>query len=195
MKTIENIRERVAEVIRRKLDLVKKPELNERPSDCGADELDQVEIVMALEDEFGIEILDSNPMLENKDNEVISFCLKAVETIADEICKLIDANGEKVELRPEEQVEEKQADWYEESWDKLRESGLFRFLNMFLHIFGWAIQMNVGDDGKIEKVYPIRCKYDGFSEGDEKMMRKIGTFMKCDEWLRNNNERRFSENS
>lgn len=92
-------------------------------------------------------------------------------------------------------TEEKKAEWYEESWDKLREDGLFRFLNLFLHIFGWAIQMEVDDDGKIEKVYPIRCKYDGFSTGDEKMMRKIGTFMKTDEWFRENNDRRFSENS
>lgn len=95
----------------------------------------------------------------------------------------------------EEEVGEKQAEWYEETWDKFRDSGLFRFLNMFLHIFGWAIQMNINDDGKVEKVYPIRCKYDGFSDGDEKMMRKIGSFMKCDEWFKNNNDRRFSENS
>lgn len=95
----------------------------------------------------------------------------------------------------EEEVGEKQAEWYEETWDKFRDSGLFRFINLFLHIFGWAIQININDEGKVDKVYPIRCKYDGFSDGDEKMMRKIGSFMKCDGWFKNNNDRRFSENS
>lgn len=189
---LAEVQSRVAKVIEEQLE-VTGVGLADELSDFGADELDYVETVMKLEDEFDIEIHDDNPMFY-EDAEAVHK-LKNVETIANEICKLLDIKGEKVEPLPEEQAEEKQADWYEESWDKLREHGLFRFINMFLHIFGWAIQMNVGDDGKIERVYPIRCKYDGFSEGDEKMMRKIGTFMKCDEWLRNLNDKRFSENS
>ena len=189
---LAEVQSRVAKVIEEQLE-VTGVGLADELSDFGADELDYVETVMKLEDEFDIEIHDDNPMFY-EDAEAVHK-LKNVETIANEICKLLDIKGEKVEPLPEEQVQEKQADWYEESWEKLREHGLFRFINMFLHIFGWAIQMNVGDDGKIERVYPIRCKYDGFSEGDEKMMRKIGTFMKCDEWLRNLNDKRFSENS
>ena len=189
---LAEVQSRVAKVIEEQLE-VTGVGLADELSDFGADELDYVETVMKLEDEFDIEIHDDNPMFY-EDAEALHK-LKNVETIANEICKLLDIKGEKVEPLPEEQVQEKQADWYEESWEKLREHGLFRFINMFLHIFGWAIQMNVGDDGKIERVYPIRCKYDGFSEGDEKMMRKIGTFMKCDEWLRNLNDKRFSENS
>ena len=189
---LAEVQSRVAKVIEEQLE-VTGVGLADELSDFGADELDYVETVMKLEDEFDIEIHDDNPMFY-EDAEALHK-LKNVETIANEICKLLDIKGEKVEPLPEEQVQEKQADWYEESWEKLREHGLFRFINMFLHIFGWAIQMEVGDDGKIERVYPIRCKYDGFSEGDEKMMRKIGTFMKCDEWLRNLNDKRFSENS
>ena len=189
---LAEVQSRVAKVIEEQLE-VTGVGLADELSDFGADELDYVETVMKLEDEFDIEIHDDNPMFY-EDAEAVHK-LKNVETIANEICKLLDIKGEKVEPLPEEQVQEKQADWYEESWEKLREHGLFRFINMFLHIFGWAIQMEVGDDGKIERVYPIRCKYDGFSEGDEKMMRKIGTFMKCDEWLRNLNDKRFSENS
>ena len=189
---LAEVQSRVAKVIEEQLE-VTGVGLADELSDFGADELDYVETVMKLEDEFDIEIHDDNPMFY-EDAEAVHK-LKNVETIANEICKLLDIKGEKVEPLPEEQVQEKQADWYEESWEKLREHGLFRFINMFLHIFGWAIQMNVGDDGEIERVYPIRCKYDGFSEGDEKMMRKIGTFMKCDEWLRNLNDKRFSENS
>lgn len=189
---LAEIQSRVAKVIEEELEATGVG-LADEPSVFGADELDYIETVMKLEDEFDIEIHDDNPMFYGDGESVHK--LKNVETIANEICKLLDIKGEKVEPLPEEQVQEKQADWYEESWEKLREHGLFRFINMFLHIFGWAIQMEVGDDGKIERVYPIRCKYDGFSEGDEKMMRKIGTFMKCDEWLRNLNDKRFSENS
>ena len=189
---LAEIQSRVAKVIEEQLN-VTGVGLADELSDFGADELDYVETVMKLEDEFDIEIHDDNPMFY-EDAEAVHK-LKNVETISREIQKIIEAGGDKVEPLPEEQVQEKQADWYEESWDKLREHGLFRFINMFLHIFGWAIQMEMDDDGKIERVYPIRCKYDGFSEGDEKMMRKIGTFMKCDEWLRNLNDKRFSENS
>ena len=189
---LAEVQSRVAKVIEEQLN-VTGVGLADELADFGADELDYVETVMKLEDEFDIEIHDDNPMFY-EDAEAVHK-LKNVETISKEIQKLIESNGEKVEPLPEEQVQEKQAEWYEESWEKLREHGLFRFLNLFLHIFGWAIQMEMDDDGKIERVYPIRCKYDGFSEGDEKMMRKIGTFMKCDERLRNLNDKRFSENS
>lgn len=189
---LAEIQSRVAKVIEDELEAT-GVRLADEPSDYGADELDYIKIMMALEDEFRVEINDENPMYYEDSQE--AHKLKSVETIAIEIKKLLEAKGEKVDPLPEEKAQEKQAEWQEESWDKLRETGLFRFLNMFLHIFGWAIQMEVDDYGKIERAYPIRCKYDGFSEGDEKMMRKIGTFMKCDEWLRNNNERRFSENS
>lgn len=189
---LAEIQSRVAKVIEEELEATGVG-LADEPSVFGADELDYIKIAMALEDTFRVEINDDNPMYYEDAKEVHK--LKSVEEIAFEIKKLLEAKGERVDPLPEEKAQEKQAEWREESWEKLRETGLFRFVNMFLHIFGWAIQMEVGDDGKIERVYPIRCKYDGFSEGDEKMMRKIGTFMKCDEWLRNLNDKRFSENS
>ncbi len=94
MQNNNSIRDRVAEVIREKLELDKKPEINECPSDLGADELDQVEIVMALEDEFEIEILDDDPMLEmEKTNGEIEFAykLKNVATIADRVNTLLQS--------------------------------------------------------------------------------------------------------
>lgn len=189
---LAEIQSRVARVIEDELEATGVG-LADEPSDFGADELDYIEIVMALEDEFRVEIQDDNPMYYEDAQEIHK--LKSVETIAREIKKLLEAKGERVDPLPEEKAEKKDAEWREESWEKLRETGLFRFVNMFLHIFGWAIQMSVDDYGMVERVYPIRCKYDGFSEGDEKMMRKIGTFMKCDEWLEKNNDRRFYENS
>lgn len=207
METIENIQERVAEVIRRKLDLVKRPELNQRPSDCGADELDQVEIVMALEDEFEIEILDSDPMLEMADtkNDIgFSYSLKDVDTIAARVKVLLKEKEHCLNLNTDKQTEEAETAtdgvetceseslWYKSSWTELRDTGLFRFVNMFLHIFGWAIQITLEDDGSVS-VYPVRCKYDGFSEGDEKMMRKISKFMENDRFFVTNNIRRVRE--
>ena len=189
---LAEIQSRVAKVIEEELEATGVG-LADEPGDFGADELDNINIVMALEDGFRVEISDDNPMLYEDAKDVHK--LKSVEKIAFEIKKLLEAKGEKIDPLPEEKAAEKEAEWREESWDKLRETGLLRFLNMFLHIFGWAIQMEVDDYGKIERVYPIRCKYDGFSEGDEKMMRKIGAFVKRDEWLRNENDRRFSENS
>lgn len=185
---LAEIQSRVAKVIEEQLN-VTGVGLADELADFGADELDYIETVMKLEEEFDIEIHDDNPMFYENGESVHK--LKNVETISLEICKLLDVKP----ITPEEEAKEKEPEWCEESWDKLREIGLFRFLNLFLHIFGFAIQMELDDDGKIQRVYPIRCKYDGFSEGDEKMMRKIGTFMKCDEWFRNNNDRRFSENS
>lgn len=207
METIENIQERVAEVIRRKLDLAKRPELNQRQSDCGADELDQVEIVMALEDEFEIEILDSDPMLETVDTKDcigFAYSLKDVDTIAARVKVLLEEKEHCLNLNTDKRIEEAETAtdeveaceseglWYKASWTELRDTGLFRFVNMFLHIFSWAIQMEVGDDGSVS-VYPVRCKYDGFSKGDEKMMRKISKFMENDGFFVTNNKRRVRE--
>lgn len=189
---LAQIQSRVAKIVEEELE-VTGVGLADEPRDFGADEVDDINITMALEDEFSIEIRDDNPMYYEDAQEIHK--LKSVEKIAGEIKKVLEAKGERVDPLPEEKAQEKQAEWREESWEKLRETGLLRFVNMFLHIFGWAIQMSVDDYGRVESVYPIRCKYDGFSEGDEKMIRKIGTFMKCDEWLRNENDRRFSENS
>ena len=50
------------------------------------------------------------------------------------------------------------------TWDEFRGTGLFRFMNAFLHIFGWAIVLEADDDGNITKVYPARVKFRGFSE-------------------------------
>lgn len=50
------------------------------------------------------------------------------------------------------------------SWQKLRDTGLLVFVNSFLHIFGMAICVEVGDDGKISDAYPARCRFRGFDE-------------------------------
>ena len=37
------------------------------------------------------------------------------------------------------------------TWDDFRNSGLLRFVNMFLHIFGWTIVLNIGNKSDITR--------------------------------------------
>lgn len=59
------------------------------------------------------------------------------------------------------------------SWEEFREIGLLWFINIILHMFGWAICYEI-DNEKIINVYPARVKFRGFdnkttSEGYEKV--------------------------
>jgi hypothetical protein len=49
------------------------------------------------------------------------------------------------------------------SWKQFRESGLLWWVNRTLHLFGWAIVMEVDKDGKIMGAYPARSKFRGFT--------------------------------
>ena len=57
----------------------------------------------------------------------------------------------------------KKKTYHKKSWDEFRRSGLMTFMNSFLHIFGWAIVLEV-DDGKVTSVYPARTVFRGFPE-------------------------------
>jgi hypothetical protein len=50
------------------------------------------------------------------------------------------------------------------TWDEFRETGLLLIINQFLHIFGLAIVVEIGDDGGISTVYPARVSFRGFDE-------------------------------
>jgi len=64
------------------------------------------------------------------------------------------------------------------AWQEFRDSGLLWYTNMNLHVFGWAIVVNVNDDKKITKVYPQRVKYRGFSEeSNTKGYEKVTRFL------------------
>jgi len=52
----------------------------------------------------------------------------------------------------------------QDAWQEFRDSGMLWYVNMNLHVFGWAIVDNINDDKEITKVYPQRVKYRGFSE-------------------------------
>lgn len=64
------------------------------------------------------------------------------------------------------------------SWNQFRETGLFLFVNQFLHIFGWAIVIDLGEDDEVKDVYPARVTCRGFSEeSTDRAYKRISKFM------------------
>lgn len=50
------------------------------------------------------------------------------------------------------------------TWKEFRESGFLWWINMILHTFGWAIVVDIDDNGEITDAYPARVKFRGFGE-------------------------------
>lgn len=78
------------------------------------------------------------------------------------------------------------------TWDAFRKTGLLRFINSFLHIFGWCLVFEF--DGKTElvtRVYPARCNYDGFTPSEEQNFARLRRFMDTDKFFRDNNKRKI----
>ena len=50
------------------------------------------------------------------------------------------------------------------TWKEFRESGFLWWVNMILHTFGWAIVVDIDDNGEITAAYPARVKFRGFGE-------------------------------
>lgn len=46
---------------------------------------------------------------------------------------------------------------------EFRESGMLWLINNLLHVFGWAVVIEIEDDKAI-RMYPARVKFRGFSE-------------------------------
>lgn len=49
------------------------------------------------------------------------------------------------------------------TWKEFRETGLLFYINQILHVFGWAIVVDVDDSGNIMNAFPARVKFRGFS--------------------------------
>lgn len=64
------------------------------------------------------------------------------------------------------------------TWQEFRNTGLFWWINMILHTFGWAIVMDIEEDGTITNVYPARIKFRGFDlESNDEGYRKVSKYM------------------
>lgn len=55
------------------------------------------------------------------------------------------------------------------TWKEFRDSGLLWFVNRIIHVFGWALVLEVDEDDndKVTKAYPARVKFRGFNEKTE----------------------------
>lgn len=64
------------------------------------------------------------------------------------------------------------------TWKEFRDSGLFWWINMILHTFGWAICVDVDND-EVVNAYPARVKYRGFDiKNNTDGYIKVSKFMK-----------------
>ena len=65
------------------------------------------------------------------------------------------------------------------SWADFRECGLLWFVNNLLHVFGWAIIVELDDSGELSSCYPARVAFRGFSSNsNEKGYQNVSKFMK-----------------
>lgn len=63
------------------------------------------------------------------------------------------------------------------TWEEFRSEGFLWLANTFLHVFGWAIVVNV-EEGKITDVFPARVKFRGFtSELNDTGYRAVSNYM------------------
>ena len=64
------------------------------------------------------------------------------------------------------------------TWEEFRNTGLFHFVNAFLHIFGWVIVLALKDNGEVAEVYPARTDWRGFTEeSNTKAYNNVTAFM------------------
>jgi hypothetical protein len=66
------------------------------------------------------------------------------------------------------------------SWDEFRNCGLLWWINQMLHMFGWAICVEM-EDGKVVEAYPARVKFRGFNEDNN-----TKGYQNVTEYLKNN---------
>lgn len=68
----------------------------------------------------------------------------------------------------------------EKTWEEFRKTGLLLLVNQFLHIFGWALVINVSEveKEKIISVYPARVKFRGFDNNSTSdAYKKVSKYM------------------
>jgi len=51
------------------------------------------------------------------------------------------------------------------TWQEFRNTGLLWFINTTLHLFGWALVVEIDGD-EVKNCYPARIKFRGFGEKD-----------------------------
>lgn len=65
------------------------------------------------------------------------------------------------------------------TWQEFSDAGLLWWVNRILHLFGWAIVLQVEDDDTISDVYPARCEFRGFTaELETRNFKKLSAYLK-----------------
>lgn len=65
------------------------------------------------------------------------------------------------------------------SWQEFVDTGLFWWINMLLHTFGWAIVREINEKNEIQCVYPAKVRFRGFDENtNSDGYKKVTNYMK-----------------
>lgn len=73
------------------------------------------------------------------------------------------------------------------SWKQFKNSGLLWFINTILHVFGWAIVLEV-ENNDIINAYPARVTFRGFSEESN-----IDGYIKLSQYMKENSDTLLEE--
>lgn len=87
----------------------------------------------------------------------------------------------KLKLKASQQIERK-------SWEEFCDEKLLWWINRSLHLFGWAIVVEMAPDNTVTSVYPARVKFRGFDSKTEEE-----GFLKLNDYLKNNAEKLAQE--
>lgn len=74
------------------------------------------------------------------------------------------------------------------TWEEFRSTGLLWFINQTLHVFGWAIVVEMDKDGKLTDAYPARVKFRGFNEQSQEK-----GYINISEYMNKNSEELLKE--
>ena len=74
------------------------------------------------------------------------------------------------------------------TWKEFRDTGMLWWINMMLHTFGWAICLDVEEDGTTSDAYPARVRFRGFSEKNN-----TEGYQKVSQYLNDNAEELMKE--
>ena len=67
------------------------------------------------------------------------------------------------------------------TWEEFIDIKMLWWINMILHTFGWAICVDIEEDGSVSNAYPARVKFRGFAEKNN-----TDGYIKVSQYLKDN---------
>jgi len=102
-----------------------------------------------------------------KDKIHVNACRTAMMTYANEIQDHLPELAKDLRERYGDQIDKPKAMIQRRRWEEFRDSKLLWWVNRTLHLLGWAICVDIDDDGKSVDAYPSRVKFRGFDHDTE----------------------------